>query len=439
MVQGCISTPSLTAFRLGYRLTWSEASKTGLHPTHSDRQILKMSGLISHLSVLIVIWKIVLLSSFNVQSEIWNNEVPDVQYGRLGSNVTLVCRVGPGRLSEEWRLNRNSTLPRQHHVTSDGSLVLVHADHASEGNYSCHDNQGLLIQTIRLRLGYPPGLLSVSCRVPNHHLVFCSWQESVKTHLPAHYHASYSSGRDHVMPCDMSPPPQQHCTINQPTMWRPNHDINITETNPLGSWTTVVRLSFGKLLKPDPPEAVTAEGVVGYSRRLHVTWRLPRTWPNDSVPFPLNVQLRYQPVGSVVWSTVETEDSHMVLTDALEATAHYLQVRVQDGNNGDSQWSDWSPVLQAWPWSRSTVQPTEETPADYNDNDTDTAATTESKSENLEETGSVGVVVLMALFAGIILALVSSLSAITWIKQRRRANGTKQELTSMVKMKSMPV
>ncbi|XP_019898283.1 interleukin-11 receptor subunit alpha [Esox lucius] len=393
-----------------------------------------MPGLVSCLRVLIVIGLLLLLSPVNSQSEIWTNEVSDVQYGRLGSNVTLECSVAPGRSSVEWRLNRSSALPWQHHVTSDGHLVLLHADHAAEGNYSCYDNQGLLIQTVRLQLGHPPGLLSVSCRVPNHNLVFCSWVESVKTHLPAQYHASYRD-RNQVMPCDVSPPPQQRCTITGPTMWQPYHDINITETNPLGTQTTVVRLRFDQLLKPDPPEAVTAEGVVGFTRRLQVNWRPPASWPNDSGPFPLHVQLQYRPVGSKVWSTVETMDSHLLITDALEATAHHLQVRVQDGHNPDSQWSDWSPVQQASPWTRSTVQPTEVTPADY-----ETDATTTPKPENLyEEGGNLGVVVLLALFAGIILALVSSLFVLMWMRHRGWGNRTKQELTSMVKMKSMPI
>uniref|UniRef100_A0A4W5LD01 Ig-like domain-containing protein n=1 Tax=Hucho hucho TaxID=62062 RepID=A0A4W5LD01_9TELE len=79
--------------------------------------------------------------------------VSDVQYGRLGSNVTLVCGAALDRTSVKWRLNRSSMLPWQHRVTSDGHLVLLQADHAAEGNYSCHDDQGLLIRTTRLRLG----------------------------------------------------------------------------------------------------------------------------------------------------------------------------------------------------------------------------------------------------------------------------------------------
>nr|AYG86895.1 interleukin-11 receptor subunit alpha-like protein [Salvelinus malma] len=399
-----------------------------------------MPGLVSCPGGLIVIGLLLLLSSssVNTQSEIWTNEVSDVQYGRLGSNVTLLCRDALDRTSVEWRLNRSSMLPWQHRVTSDGHLVLVHAEHAAEGNYSCHDEKGLLIQTIRLRLGYPPGLLSISCHLPNHSLVLCSWVESVKTHLPALYHTSYRGNKSQVRMCVVSSPPQQQCTITDPTMWQLYHYINITETNPLGSQTTIIQVKFHELLQPDPPEAVTAVGMVGYPMRLQVYWTYPASWLHDAVPFPLLFQLRYRPVGSSIWSTVESKTSPLLITDALAGHAHQLQVRAQDEINPDSQWSDWSPLLQAGPWSGSTAEPTEETfPVDYNDTDAD-PSTANTKSESSAEDGG-SLLILLALFAGIILVLVSSLSVLMWVRQRRRDNVTKQELTSMVKMKSMPI
>uniref|UniRef100_A0A4W5KU26 Ig-like domain-containing protein n=1 Tax=Hucho hucho TaxID=62062 RepID=A0A4W5KU26_9TELE len=129
----------------------------------------QMPGLVSCPGGLIVIGLLLLLSSssVNTQSEIWTNEVSDVQYGRLGSNVTLLCRDARDRTSVEWRLNRSSVLPWQHRVTSDGHLVLVLAGHAAEGNYSCHDEQGLLIQTTRLRLGCMSSLSLLPFTLPS--------------------------------------------------------------------------------------------------------------------------------------------------------------------------------------------------------------------------------------------------------------------------------
>ncbi|XP_036832502.1 interleukin-11 receptor subunit alpha isoform X1 [Oncorhynchus mykiss] len=439
-----------------------------------------MPGLVSCPGGLIVIGLLLLhSSSVNTLSEIWTNE--DVQYGRIGSNVTLLCRDALDRTSVEWRLNRRSVLPWQHRVTSGGHLVLVHAEHAAEGNYSCHDEQGLLIQTTRLRLGYPPSLLSISCLVPNHSLVLCSWVESVKTHLPALYHTSYRGNKSQVRMCVVSSPPQKQCIITDPAMWQLYHYINITETNPLGSQTTIIQVKFHKLLQPDPPEAVTAVGMVGYPMRLQVSWTNPASWLHDAVPFPLHFQLRYRPVGSSIWSTVSSSSHHLsppyrpvgssiwstvsssshhlsppyrpvgssiwstveskasalLITDALAGHAHQLQVRAQDEINPDSQWSDWSPLLQAWPWSGCTADPTEQiVPVDYNDKDAE-PSTANTKSENSEDDGgNLGVVIFLSLFAVIIIFLLSSLFVLMWVRQWRRDNVTRQELTSMLKMKS---
>lgn len=58
----------------------------------------------------------------------------------------------PTRLPVIWRLNYSSALP-WHKVTSDGALVLLHVDHSAQGNYSCYDNQGFLLHSVKLRLG----------------------------------------------------------------------------------------------------------------------------------------------------------------------------------------------------------------------------------------------------------------------------------------------
>ncbi|CAB1351910.1 unnamed protein product [Coregonus sp. 'balchen'] len=190
-----------------------------------------MTGLVSCPSGLLVIGLCLALSSVNAQSAIWTNEV---------------WEAGVQRHAGVW------SGTGQHRVTSDGHLVLLHADHTAEGNYSCSDDQGFLIQTTRLRLGHPPGLLNVSCRVSNHSLVLCSWVESVKTHLPAQYHASYRGNKSQVRMCVVSSPTQRQCTISDPTMWQQYHDINITETNPLGSHTTILMVKLHELCRSQP-------------------------------------------------------------------------------------------------------------------------------------------------------------------------------------------
>ncbi|KAK1883439.1 Ciliary neurotrophic factor receptor subunit alpha [Dissostichus eleginoides] len=75
-----------------------------------------------------------------------------VQYALLESNVTLACRKSQIRTPVFWHHNNSAVLP-WHKVTSDGTLVLLHVDLSAQGNYSCYDNGGLLLHSVKLRLG----------------------------------------------------------------------------------------------------------------------------------------------------------------------------------------------------------------------------------------------------------------------------------------------
>ncbi|XP_056147160.1 interleukin-11 receptor subunit alpha [Lampris incognitus] len=372
------------------------------------------------------------------------NLLSGVQYGRLETNVTLVCGTSPLRTPVEWRLNRSLVLP-WHRLTSDGALVLLHVDQSAQGNYSCHDNDGVLLHTTRLVLGYPPGLLSVSCRVPSHTLVRCSWVESVKTFLPSQYHAFYRGIHQEWMPCVIGPA-LRSCDITSPSFWQAYHLLNITAANPLGSTPTVKQIRLHELLKPDPPESVLIEEVEGSPTRLVVNWNNPSSWPIQ-LAFPLKYEVRYRPLGSGHWSQLETSENSVLIVDALAGYLHQVQVRAQDGVNSDSKWSDWTPLLLAMPWRAFTSpEPTAEPfPGELfpeNDFPVDTkseTSTTKSQNDTKGEDGNLGLVILLVLFSVVILTIIVSLILTMWVRQKRRDHVTKQELTSMVKMKSLPV
>uniref|UniRef100_A0A3P8S3N3 Fibronectin type-III domain-containing protein n=1 Tax=Amphiprion percula TaxID=161767 RepID=A0A3P8S3N3_AMPPE len=352
--------------------------------------------------------------------------VSGVRYGRLDSNVTLACGKSPTGIPVVWHLNRSSALP-WHRVTSDGSLVLLQVDQSAQGNYSCYDDRGLLLHSVRLRLGHPPGLLSISCQVPNHTHVRCSWLESVKTFLPAEYNASFR-------PCivDFS---RKHCDVDHPAFWQTIHTLRVTETNALGFETTYVRFQLHKLLKPDPPESVLAQQLEGYPKRLNVSWNFPSSWPLHDA-FPLMFQIRYRPQGSMYWSEIYSEDSSVVIFDALAGHIHQVQVRARDEVNSESQWSEWTPQLLIRPWEGQ-----EDNTKYYFFPVNTEPETSTGKSHNPvhEDEGNLGLVILLVLFSVVILTTVLSLVFVVWMRQRRRHHATKQELTSMVKMKSMPI
>nr|XP_046230673.1 interleukin-11 receptor subunit alpha [Scatophagus argus]XP_046230675.1 interleukin-11 receptor subunit alpha [Scatophagus argus] len=373
-------------------------------------------------------------------AQIWTDEVSGVQYGRLESNVTLACGKSQTGLPVVWRLNHSSALP-WHKVTSNGSLVLLHVNHSAQGNYSCYDSRGLLLHSVKLRLGYPPGLLSISCQVPNHTHVRCSWVESVKTFLPANYSASFRGLRHEWRTCAVDIA-RKHCDIHYPAYWQAIHTLRITETNDLGSETTSVQFKLHELLKPDPPESLVVKQIEGYSTRLLVSWALPSSWPTHDA-FPLMFHIRYRPQGSMYWSEIFSDESPVVVYDALASHLHEVQVRAHDEVNSDSQWSEWSPVLLARPWEEySTPEPTDwPLPEDYFYLFNTKPETSTAKSNNpaIEDEGHLGLVILLVLFSVVILTTVLSLIFVVWVRQRRRDHVTIQELASMVKMKTMPI
>lgn len=371
-------------------------------------------------------------------AQIWTDEVSGVQYGRLDSNVTLACGTSHTGIPVVWHLNHNSALP-WHKVTSDGSLVLLRADHSAQGNYSCYDDRGLLLHSVKLRLGHPPGLLGISCQVPNHTHVRCSWVDSVKTFLPAKYDASFRGTAQEWRPCvvDVS---RKLCDVYDPAFWQTIHTLRVTETNGLGSETTYYQFKLHELLKPDPPESVSARELEGYSKRLIVSWDFPASWPSHDA-FPLIFHIRYRPLGSIYWSEIYSEESPVVIFDALASHLHQVQVRAHDEVNSESQWSEWSPLLQVKPWEVSTPDEPAEDPLPDLFLFSTKPETSTAKSHNPvpEDEGSLGLVILLVLFSVVILTTVLSLIFVVWVRQRRRDHVTKQELTSMVKMKSMPI
>ncbi|XP_040014231.1 interleukin-11 receptor subunit alpha isoform X2 [Xiphias gladius] len=320
-----------------------------------------MPGLLSSPVCLIVIWFL----SWSLQpscAQIWTDEVSGVQYGQLESNVTLACGKSQIRIPVVWHLNHSSALP-WHKVTSEGTLVLLHVDRSAQGIYSCYDNRGLRLHSVTLRLGYPPGLLSISCQVPNHTHVRCSWVESVKTFLPAQYNASFRGNGQEWRPCVVDVA-RKHCDVDHPAFWQTIHTLRIIETNALGSGTTFVRFKLHELLKPDPPESVLVKEVEGYPKRLIVSWNFPSSWPLQDA-FPLVFQIRYRPLGSIYWSEIYSEESPVVIFDALAGHLHQVQIRARDEVNAESQWSEWSSLPLVKPWEvYTTPDPAEELPTD---------------------------------------------------------------------------
>ncbi|XP_077593637.1 interleukin-11 receptor subunit alpha [Stigmatopora nigra] len=371
-------------------------------------------------------------------AHIWIQQDPDVQYGHLDANVTLLCGKSQSK-TVAWQLEGSPALPR-HRVTPDGSLVLLRAALSAQGRYSCRDRRGFLLGSVKLRLGLPPGLLSTWCQVPNHSHVRCSWDQSVETFLPVEYNASLRGVGRNWQTCVVNAS-HNYCDVVHPPFWDMIHTLRITATNALGSTITDARFKLEALLKPDPPQSVTVEQVEGYPERLMVSWDFPSSWPVDD-SFPLTFRIRYRPSQSQYWSEVDWEESPAVILDALAGHLHQVQVGARDGLNSETQWSDWSPLLYGRPWQ---VAATSESPQD---DLPDYFFPFQSKPEThkpvARDDSHWALAVLLALLA-VAAAAAALLTVALWARRQRerrrwrRPQQTKQELASVVKMKSVPV
>ncbi|XP_023664195.1 interleukin-11 receptor subunit alpha isoform X1 [Paramormyrops kingsleyae] len=383
--------------------------------------------------IALAILAILTILCVHVNSEPWIPEAADVQYGSLDCNVTLACSSSLPRSLAEWRLNGSTPVPGQTGLGLDGGLTLVNTTQHMEGIYSCHDEEGNVVHAVKLYLGRAPEPLNVSCRMVNHHVVRCFWKPLVNTYLPSKYIATYRYD-NHVKTCHQEPSKPNECTIGNPPMWYHTVTMNITEVNPLGTASTRIQLQFHKLLRPDPPEAVTLEPVAGQPRKLRVSWRYPSSWPQGSA-FPLHFQLRYRPVGSNIWSERITTGTTVMITDMVSGHPHLIQVQAGDELSFGS-WSEWSPELLALPWIVEASPTTKEDPAYELFTEPITIEPTELP---VEKTKGVGVLVCLGLLAGVILLMLCTLIILLWVRQKRRDCMMKRELASMMSMQRVKI
>ncbi|XP_067254426.1 interleukin-11 receptor subunit alpha isoform X3 [Chanodichthys erythropterus] len=289
-----------------------------------------------------------------------------------------------------------------------------------------------------------PHFVSVSCHMPNHMKIYCSWVQTKTTDLPTMYRTSYSV-KGKFEPCEQEHIGMNECTITNPPFWSSSKIlVNITEINPLGSNSTIIQIDTHELLKPDPPEDVQVLYVEGQPTQLLVKWNWPSSWAAEIMhAFPLTFLLRYRPIGSNYWSMLETENTSLKIMDALVGHLHQIQIRAQDALINHSQWSEWSHVVDARPWigQKPWEEPTESVICCFPSFDTPFPVRTTDKSpdSSLHPNGSLGLLVLLGLFAAVMVAVLLTIIVLLWVRQRKQDNVKKQELTSMVKMKSIPI
>ncbi|XP_062456173.1 interleukin-11 receptor subunit alpha isoform X2 [Rhea pennata] len=299
----------------------------------------------------------------------WGEE--GVQYGQVGTDVTLSCAGARAGSPVEWRRAGAAALPAGSAVRH-GTLVLPRAGLAAAGTYSCHGEDGALLHAVSLRLGHLPGVPSVSCRASDYENFSCSWTSSLETFLPTRYITTYRkkslTGEEkrrnkngHVGPCLQDPARAGTCTVHKSEFWS-SYRMNVTEVNPLGSNFRLLDITMQAIIKPDPPEGLVVEPVPQAPRRLQVSWRYPTSWPKEP-HFQLKFRLQYRPVIHRFWSVVETVNLSEVITDAFSGLEHVVQVSAKDFLDAGN-WSEWSTEARATPVRDPATVVSEETTTD---------------------------------------------------------------------------
>ncbi|KAM9331062.1 interleukin-11 receptor subunit alpha [Gastrophryne carolinensis] len=393
----------------------------------------KMISLASCLSQVIVL----VAAAISASPHTWEEE--GVIYGHIGGSVTLRCGAHHDSPVALWKFSGSSDAPWE--VVSDQQeLRIPNVQPSSRGNYTCHGQRGELLSTVLLRVGYPPGIPSVTCRASDFHNFSCYWTPSVETLLPTRYITTYSVDKDSPGVCVQDPVQRNMCVVQKSKPWMV-YRMNITEVNPLGFNFRIMQFTVHSIIKPDPPENLSAEPIPFAPRRLRVTWTYPPSWPSEH-QFQLKFRLQYRPVVHLLWSVVETANLSDVITDAFVGMEHVLQVSARDFLDAGN-WSEWSMEVRATPWtSKATSEAVPETsnetttegpeakePIDY--------CCTANQSDPAEK---VAMLISLGIFAFVVLALFLIIGALIWVRigKTMKDGGIKPDFLTAIHMKALP-
>ncbi|KAK9532783.1 hypothetical protein VZT92_010151 [Zoarces viviparus] len=280
------------------------------------------------------------------------------QYERMGSDVTMQCGSLDNDASVSWKVN--GTDVKAQHRLEGPRLMLTEVDLGHNGLYSCFQNpHGERRDTIYLHIGIPPREPTVTCRSNTYPKGFyCSWHQLHPTYIPTTFEVDVQHNQ-RSLEVQKDPDHKNRCRVRFPEVFSSfPYKVNVTAVNALGKASATTSFEESSIVKPDPPERVTATPIRFNARRLEVSWHSPATWP-DIDNFPLKYFLRYRPLIKEQWQHVELSDSTShTITDAYAGKEYIIQVAAKDTEIGT--WSDWSVAVHATPWIEEQITSTTE-------------------------------------------------------------------------------
>eukprot|EP00064_Thunnus_orientalis_P011626 superscaffoldBa00001694_g11657 len=215
-----------------------------------------------------------------------------------------------------------------------------------------------------LSVQFPPREPTITCRSNTYPKGFyCSWHQIHPTYIPTNFEVDVQHNQ-RSLEVQKDPVHKNRCHVRFPEVFSSfPYKVNVTAVNALGKASMTISFEESSIVKPDPPERVTATPIRYNTRRLEVSWHSPATWP-DIDNFPLKYFLRYRPLIREQWQHVELSDSTShTITDAYAGKEYIIQVAAKDTEIGT--WSDWSVAVHATPWIEEPVQITSTTEVEF--------------------------------------------------------------------------
>ncbi|KAM5191376.1 interleukin-11 receptor subunit alpha [Mantella aurantiaca] len=364
-----------------------------------------------------------------------------IVYRKIGDTITLQCDSHNDSSVAKWRFNGSPDIAWGI-LVNERDLQLPAVKPSVMGNYTCHGQQGEQLSSVLLKVGYPPGIPSVTCRASDYHNFSCYWKPSVETLLPTRYVTSYRVDKGIPEVCVQDPALPNMCSVRHSKLWT-SYRMNITEINPLGSNFRILEFYVQSIVKPDPPEKLSAESIPFAPRRLRVTWTYPPTWPQEP-HFQLKFRLQYRPVLHMAWSVVETANLSDIITDAFVGVEHVLQVSARDFLDAGN-WSEWSPEARATPWTSYEPSATvpeigNETTIEDPDPDIQEPFDLCCPPDHSDPAEKVAVLISLGVFAFLVLALFLIAGAFIWMRVGRtvKYGGMKADFLTAIHMKALP-
>ncbi|CAG5867264.1 unnamed protein product [Menidia menidia] len=147
----------------------------------------------------------------------------------------------------------------------------------------------------------PPREPTVTCRSNTYPKGFyCSWHQQRPTFIPTTFEVDVQHNQ-RSLEVQKDAVHKNRCHVRFPEVFSSfPYMVNVTAINALGKASTTVSFEESSIVKPDPPERVTATPIRLNTRRLEVSWQSPATWP-DIDNFPLKYFLRYRPLIREQW------------------------------------------------------------------------------------------------------------------------------------------